>query len=193
MATPAPDLLLVDGQQPPQLDDGTWLLAPGQHELRVQARGHQEHRESFAAEAGQTQALTVHLNPISAAVAPPQVAAATLPTSSSRTSHPVQTAGVVTLIGGGASLAASVVTGLLAYGLVGELIDDCPEHTCPPARENTLSAYDTYRTVSTITFYAGLGLSAAGLAMLLLDDDEDAPADVALEFGPTSVRFGGTL
>ena len=91
--------------------------------------------------------------------------------------------GVVSMSVGAASLVASGITALLARGT----LDDCSKvrgtHVC--SRDADADAYERLRAASAVTFYAGLGLTAAGLTAYLL-----APANperASLELGPGAV------
>ena len=98
------------------------------------------------------------------------------------------------MIVGGASLIGSGVTAGLAFAEKAS-IHDCDDERCPSRYSGRIRTHNTYRTISMITFYAGAGLAAAGLTLVLVAPSgasADKPA-VALQLGPGSASIRGAF
>jgi hypothetical protein len=91
---------------------------------------------------------------------------------------------------------AAVALGLGAAGLItaaitaGLAMSRCPEGQCASADD--LKSYRTLETTATVSFYAGLALSAGGLITWLLAPSAEHVAEpLALEIGPGRVALKG--
>lgn len=91
---------------------------------------------------------------------------------------------------GGALAVVGVVTGLVAMGQRSDLEASCgADLACAPAFHDDASAYNGLRTASAVTFFAGLGVAAAGVTILLVDPGDRS--DTALRVGPGRVGVAG--
>ena len=175
---------------------------PGPH--RVTARRGREHYESridlgagehkrtafqFEAEvAGRDEASAPEPQPSAAeeeAPAPsaPVAATSAAPTETSGAWKPIA---IVAMSLGAASLATGGITALIANGKRSQ----CPDNLCsdPGIKGN----YDTLRTISTITVYAGGALVIGGLVTWLLAPSSESPGPaVSWMIGPTSAAIRG--
>jgi hypothetical protein len=69
---------------------------------------------------------------------------------------------------GGAGLATGIVTGLMALSRHNSLSNSCPNHSCESSHSDDLSAFRTYRTISTIGYVAGVVGLGTGVTILAL-------------------------
>lgn len=159
----------IDGATlPPALVGEKRVVDPGRHVVEAQVGGATKRVEIEVAE-GAT--LPIHVTvdgassgPSSAAPRPGEAADETAASS------PWSTIGWTAVGVGGASTLVGVVTGLVAMGQRGDLEARCGDAlACPPSAHDDASSYNAMRTVSAITFFAGLGVAAAGATILVLD------------------------
>ena len=208
LTTPEPDEVRINGAIPFRARSGALLLPPGKHELTVTKRGYEPVRYTVSAFAGQHSQVTVYLPRAAdgatdgAADGAPKVAtqdaapAAGAAAVDTQATNWQRTAGIVALATGATSLLASSITAVLALDRRAPLGRNCPNNECPPSQHGELAVYDRFKSVSTITFYGGLLAGAAGLTLLLIGPQDDAPAQPAkaeLDLGPLGVRVRGTL
>jgi hypothetical protein len=91
---------------------------------------------------------------------------------------------------GGALTVVGVVTGLVAMGQRSDLEASCgAELACGPAFHEDAEGYNGLRTLSAVTFFAGLGVAAAGVTILLVDPG--GGSETALRLGPGRVGLAG--
>jgi hypothetical protein len=154
-----------------------------QRQLTIQFRG----QPQVAAEPvpGGGEALT--LTPLAAAGPAPSNDAA--PAAATRGgSSPLKPLGIITMAFGGAALATAGVTALIAND---KRADCSPENVC---ERDLKQSYDSLRTVSTVSFYAGMGLAVGGLVMwLVAPNDDTQPAAVSFNVGPTGCALSGAF
>jgi tetratricopeptide (TPR) repeat protein len=91
-----------------------------------------------------------------------EVAAA--PAAAPRAGPPLRSIGWIALSAGAVGLATAAATGAAANAKN----PNCPGGLCPASEQGRVDTYNSLRTASTISFWAGGGLVAAGLTMLLL-------------------------
>lgn len=155
-----------------------------QRQLTIQFRG----QPMAAAEPvpGGGEALT--LTPLSAAAPVANNDAAPAAATRGGTS-PLKPLGIITMAFGGAALATAGVTALIAND---KRADCSPDNMCAP---DIKQSYDALRTVSTVSFYAGMGLAVGGLVMWLVAPNDDAQPAAAVSFsaGPTGVALSGAF
>ena len=67
----------------------------------------------------------------------------------------------------------------------------CRSSTAGTGVENDIATYDTFRTVSMVTFGVSLGLLMTGTGLLVSDAvlDDGAPSTTSLRLGPTAVTL----
>jgi hypothetical protein len=98
--------------------------------------------------------------------------------------------GWVTLGVGGAATVVGVATGLVAMGQRSDLETSCGEELrCGPSFHDDADSYNGMRTVSAITFFAGLGLAAAGATILIVDPGGEN--ETAVSAGPGRIGVTG--
>ena len=179
----------LDGKPiPPALLDVERPVDPGPHEIAARADGHDPASRTITLGAGDRYVLEIPL--VESAARDPAPAApppsATTIDDGARPGTPV--VGWVTAGVGGALLATSAVTGLIALDKKSSLDDTC-RPGCPPRSRSDIDAFRTHRTLS----YASLGIGAASLgigAYLILSAPSDAPR-TALVLGPEQVLVRG--
>ena len=137
-------------------------------------------RDNFASEPVSSSGEELPLAPSAAAVQAPR--AAPIADRRATSSSPLKPLGIIMLSFGGASLATAAITALLANSQRSQ----CDLDVCPPDVKQT---YDTLRTVSMVSFYAGAGLAVGGLVMFLTAPKDDAA--VSLQLGPGSAAVSG--
>jgi hypothetical protein len=121
--------------------------------------------------------------PLSAATA-----TAAEPTVTASSPSAMRPLAIVALSLGGAGLVASGVTALLANGKLGQ----CPDRVCSDA--SVKSSYDTLRTISMVSVYAGGALALGGLVMwLLAPGQEQSRSTHALLIGPGNAAVRGSF
>jgi hypothetical protein len=121
-------------------------------------------------------------------VAPPPATAPEQPPKSS----PLKTIGWIGIGVGGAALVASGVTALLALGKKGDLDDspNCVDGRCSVLERDPVDGYASLRTISTVSFYAGVALAAAGTVLLVSAPSGDERG-VSLRVGPGAASLHG--
>jgi hypothetical protein len=99
-----------------------------------------------------------------------------------RTSSRLRRAGWISLAVGAAGLAGAGATALAASAKN----PACPGGNCPPTAQGQVDTYSGLRTASTVTFWVGGGVAAAGLLMVLLAPAPESAASVVV-----APRFAG--
>lgn len=99
----------------------------------------------------------------------------------------VRPAAIAAVAVGGASIAAGIVSAFAAR----DVLEQCPQNVCPVPEDK--AQYDTLKSVSTITIYAGAALAVAGLATLIVYRPDPARSSerLAWSVSPTSVSLSG--
>jgi tetratricopeptide (TPR) repeat protein len=86
---------------------------------------------------------------------------------------------------GAVGLAVGAVSAALVYSKRQYLLDQCPDHECPPPYHDDLDEYQTLRTVSTTGFVLGAAGLAAGLTLHVVDHtNEQRNGRIATWLGP---------
>ncbi|MFO0734360.1 MAG: tetratricopeptide repeat protein [Labilithrix sp.] len=141
---------------------------PGDAMFVVSAAGHESRTFTVTLAEGHTQSLTV--GPGARLEPPPPPRPFIEPPSSEPNRSPLETIGVITMIGGAAAIAAGGAFGAVAMGKKSDAEDaGCKDRRCPDG--NAANLRDDARaagTVSTIFFIGGGVLAAAGLGVFLL-------------------------
>ncbi|HKU38440.1 MAG TPA: hypothetical protein VJR89_09845 [Polyangiales bacterium] len=133
-------------------------------------------------------------SPPPAAEQPPiQPASPSAPPAATEPSDVWTPVGIAALSVGGAALVTWGVSSLIANGK----LEDCPvmngKHVC--SDEDQADAYDTAKTISTVSFWTGAVLAVGGVGALLLgarEPEHDSQA-VSLRVGPTGVAVRGAF
>lgn len=104
------------------------------------------------------------------------------------------TAGVIALAVGGVGIGTGIVSGLMAVGAHDDASESCPNDVCPRGSPgaDALDDFETYRTVSTVSYIvgaAGLGLGA----YLLLTGSHSASAGLAVSPAFSGFELRGSL
>ena len=116
----------------------------------------------------------------------PTAAAPAAPAPEARSgSSALEPIAIVVMSVGVAGLATGGVTALLANGK----LDQCPNHQCES--QSVKDSYDTLKTISTISIYAGAALAVGGLVTFLLAPGEDQEPAVSWGVSPTGVAVSG--
>jgi hypothetical protein len=85
----------------------------------------------------------------------------------------------IAIAAGGVGLATAAATGAVARAKN----PDCPDGRCSATAQSQVDTYNSLRTASTVSFWAGAGLAAAGLTLFLLSPgrhEDGAAATVVL-------------
>lgn len=185
-ATPPGAELRIDGVPlPPALVGEKRVVDPGRHVVEAFAAG-AAHRVEVDVAEGAT--VPVHLVVDGAPVPPADAPGDPVPGEADGTS-PWPIVGWTAVGVGGAATIVGVVTGLAAMGQRGDLEDRCgTELACPPEAHDDAGSYNDLRTVSAITFFAGLGVAAAGTAILLVDPGGDGKTEIVAGPGRLGLR-----
>jgi drug/metabolite transporter (DMT)-like permease len=103
--------------------------------------------------------------------------------------RPWRTVGIAAVSVGGAALVASGIAWLVASSQR----DKCPNNTCQTVGD--LSAYNSARTVSIVSFYTGAALALGGATTWAIATRKPVQEQthVTLNVGPTSVTVHGSF
>jgi hypothetical protein len=105
----------------------------------------------------------------------------------------VRVAGVVFLATGAAAIAGGLVLGAVAASKNHDANAVCAELACTSENGVTLAREaGQFATASTITFFSGVGLAAAGVLMVVLPPRSPA-SKAAVSVAPTANHDGGGL
>jgi hypothetical protein len=192
-AEPREVSLVIDGlRSTPELIGEARPTNPGQHRV-VLRRGSEEMVREVSLTEGQQETVTFDFADQPAPATPPVKElgkASPAPAEPPSNGATQRTVGWVTLGIGGASLAASGIVTAIALGKKSDL--GCEENRCSPADRDEVDGYNSLRTVSTVTFFAGVALGATGV-VLLVSAPSGNGTEVALALGPGSVRLNGSF
>lgn len=202
--TPDDAVITVDGRTPRALPDGRALLELGEHTLRAECDGYVAQTRRLDVAGGEDAGLELHLERVEApaivdepsdestlavpSVAPP-VRPIEAPTSTVSPSW-------VLLGMGGALLAGSLTTGLLALKDKAELDDACETmSTCPESLRGTRDGARRLSIATDILWATGAALVLGGVLWRVLGgaDDEEPPAAAACGAEGCMVWLRGTL
>jgi hypothetical protein len=81
------------------------------------------------------------------------------------------------------ALGASVVTGASALSLDGDLSDSCVDGRCPTDKGEDIDQLGTLSTATDVLLVLGGSLTAAGIAMVLVDASSDSSPAVGMTLG----------
>lgn len=146
----------------------------GHHELRATAPGRKPWSTALDVTADGTSVETMvpDLAPADALAPEPKPKGATLSTPT--------LVGWIAIGVGGASLAAGLVTGILAFERRGRSDDECPNERCTQRGVDLNEQAKTYAWISDVAFGVGLVTAAVGVTLLLT-----APKTTAVRLTPT--------
>ena len=116
-----------------------------------------------------------------APAAPPLVAAEPEPPSNA-----LRIAAIAAFSVGGAGLATSLVSTLLATNKLDSCKERAGDYYCSDAQADD---YETFRDVATVSFYGGAALAAAGLTLWLLQPSADKKQSVSVAAKPLGARL----
>ena len=179
------EVTIDDKPLPPALIGAGRSIDPGKHRI-VAKRGDRTEEATLEIAEGEAKEVTID---VGAYVAPADAPAAGGP------SEPLLISGIALLALGGGSLIAFGVTGGLALGKESELRDSCGEAlACGPAFHEDADGYNDMRLASTVTLWLGVGLAAAGTALVVAGSVVDSgDATVGLRVGPGGASITGTF
>ena len=170
-ATPTVTIVKGDAQQV-WVDDVaivelTMPLDPGPHVVRASNAEGASFQRKIVLREGNNESISVSF-PVAEPVAPaPLVPAVTPPADTSMDG--LTTAGILLLGAGGASLAAGVISGVMALNLVADAKEVCgPGETCAADPDDQKGGSLTFSYVSTSTVVLGAALAATGAVLLML-------------------------
>jgi tetratricopeptide (TPR) repeat protein len=86
-----------------------------------------------------------------------------------------------------------VVSGLWALRLRGELTKNCPNRDCPADQQDELDQYRRLRPISTAGFVVGAAGLAAGVSLLLSEDEGERTGSTRLGLGLGGASLVGTF
>jgi hypothetical protein len=170
----------IDGTAVPPAAVGVRrAVNPGQHIVRIGAKGFLKQQKSVELAEGSDGSVDFQLKADPDAVTEPEPRAAPAAPVENTKHDPDHTLSYVSFGVGGIGLVVGGITGALFLSKRATLSKACdPSRVCAKNEQSTLNAYDSFGTVSA----AGLGLGVvgigAGLALWLLDG-EPSPAPTA--------------
>jgi hypothetical protein len=180
---PANASVFVDDELVTLRDQGSLLLDPGEHVLRIEATGYRPQSRSLRAPAGQSIELKLAL--VAAHGGPgAEVAAAAAPATEAPTSWWSAQRIVAVGLGAGAVVAFGVglTSGLLALSAKSDSDHNCDGERCDPkgaaARDTAVARAD----IASVAFITGGALLTAGAITFFLATDPERP--VSLQPGP---------
>ncbi|HXX70423.1 MAG TPA: hypothetical protein VEK07_24795 [Polyangiaceae bacterium] len=198
----------VDGESVPiVLLDNDRPTDPGTHRVAAVAPRSPPVETEVVLTEGQTQSVSLHLQPPApTAAAPAGSQAGATATASPGPSGPEPAApeppnrvpAYVLLSVGAAGVVVGTVFGVLALGAKSRLESDCHGLTCPLSSQSDISAYKTDPIVSTAGWAVGVAGIAVGTFLLVTAHSESAPPKTAhLEvrpwIAPGSAGIGGSF
>jgi hypothetical protein len=155
---------------------------PGDHKIEATAGARTEKTSVHVAPSEKREVL-VDLTPL-----PPPVIAPP-PTTS-----PLKTIGFVGLAIGGAGLVAGGVLGVAAIAQKSSIDASgacSASRICTPEVASKVASYDTLRTTSAIALYAGAGVAAIGVALIIAAPKRSDGVATALVIGPDRLQIRG--
>lgn len=165
--------LTIDGEPvPPQAIGVKFAVDPGEHKVRVTAKGFKPKEATFTIAASVTSPLDIALEPAPLALNAPEPKEPSQADAARDGRYPPQKIIALTALGvGGASLIAGAVTGVFAVGRYIDLVGKgCTNGSCPAQVRDggDLASYHTIANISTGTLIGGGALAATGVILLLL-------------------------
>jgi hypothetical protein len=103
--------------------------------------------------------------------------------------------GWVSLGLGAAGVIVGATTGLIVKGRYGDYKSSCPNNNCDLSvvNQGKLDSYNTWRTVSTVSFIVGAVGTAAGVTLLLTSPKQASDVGLALIVSPASAEVRGSF
>jgi hypothetical protein len=186
---PANATVFVDGEPVKLRDQGVLLVDPGEHELRIEAAGHQTLTRPLKVTGGQSSELELRLLAADGGTATTEVAATPATSdSAARDEHGWSTQRIVAVgLGAGAVAAFGVglAAGLLALSAKSDSDEHCDGNTCTPAGTAERKTAVTRADIASVGFIAGGALLAAATITFFLAPDPERPsAQLSLRPGP---------
>jgi hypothetical protein len=198
----------VDGElMPPVLLDNDRPTDPGRHHVIASAQGFMSAESDVSLADGQSQTLSLRLEPKS--VASPTVAPAPmqpLPTTAQPpspaqqpASSPNRTPGYIVLGVGAAGIAVGTIFGVLALGAKSSLDSACvpTKASCPSSSQADIDALHTDSILSTVGWGVGAVGAGLGLYLVLSAHGDDSPNTARIQvrpwIGARSVGVEGTF
>jgi hypothetical protein len=185
----------IDGElMPVVLLDNDRPTDPGRHHVIASAQGFASAESDVSLSDGQSQNLSLRLEPQPAAsppvppVQPPPLAAPTQPVAPALqpASPPNRTPGYIVLGVGAAGIAVGTVFGVLALGAKSTLDSACvpTKASCPSSSQGDIDALHTDAIVSTVGWAVGGVGAALGLYLVLTAHGEESPKTAGIELRP---------
>jgi len=172
------------------------LVDPGEHVLTASAPGSKTFRTVVSLPESGAVALTLPLDPLDggpASLSPSASAAAVAGARDRSTGDGQRTAGLVTMVAGGALAGATVVVLLLRGAAISEVEAACPGGVCPLSRRPEIeSSRDRAALLGPLGFGLGMGgLAAAATGAVLYFTAPRAAAPAVLVLPAASPSFAG--
>lgn len=183
----------------------TRAVDPGTSTVRVTAEGYVAKEAKVDIDPEKTAEVEVALEPEPVAAAVQEEPPPAPPPPVRRAPPPKprdDTLAFVALGVSGVGLATGIVTGILALGKRSDIASECPDLKCDPQSqrekdrlEDEASSYRTLGTISGVGFGLGVAAGGVGVALLLMDQNNDPSdgdeASVRPYVTPTSVGVLG--
>jgi hypothetical protein len=166
---PSSTRVSVDEESLPAAALGTRRASnPGEHHVRASAPGFAPAESTFTVAEGETKSVSLTETASVEPAAPPPPPVVEKPAPAPVSSTPFgKTAGIALLGIGAAGLVTGGVTGVLALNKHASLSGDCPNGHCLPGESHEVALYNTFATVSTVSFVAGAVGVVSGFTLLL--------------------------
>lgn len=154
-------------------------INPGPHLIEAESSGYRDYRKEFKLAESDERTVTVRLTKLESDT---PVGPDPDPEPESSEGSALVPAGFVVGGVGVVSLALSGVFLGMRGGAISDLEESCgaDHQSCPPEAQDTIDSGETYATLSSVTFVAGIGLLGAGIVMIAVGsggDDSPAGAD----------------
>jgi len=146
-------------------------MNPGPHVIEAKSSGHRDYRKEFELTESDERTVTVRLTKMKTVTGPgPEPE----PEPESGGSALVPAGFVVGGLGVVSLMLSGVFLGMRG-GAISDLEESCGEdgQFCPPDAQDTIDSGQTYATMSSVTFVAGLGLVGTGIVMIAVGSGDD--------------------
>lgn len=177
----SPDVVLDDASAPAATLGVRRACNPGEHWVKVTAKGFAPAERTFIVAEGSEQIISIPMEALPPAPEPVAVPVAT----PRRAVHgmPMQTELAIGAFGvGAAGLLAGGAAGIWVLARHGSLSDECPLGQCSPSESGAVHTYRTVANLSTAALAVGGVGAAAGVALVLTTPK-----------GPTITAYAGLL
>jgi hypothetical protein len=172
---------------------------PGTHKVTATAQGMKPAETSITLANGQSQSVSLTLEPDPNAVVAPPVPAPGVPAATGPASAPAEpppaaapkskVPAIVAFSAGGVGLVVGSIFGAMALGTKSSLDKACPSKTdCPATSQSDISSLGTNATVSTIGFGVGIVGVGLGTVLLIMESGSSSPPATAARATPAAPK-----